>query len=751
MIDQVFKASIDSILTTDVKGLITQLNPAAEEMLGYLQSELIGKSIKLLYALEKDFETVSAEVASTGKFKGEIINKTKSGSNIIVSLTANLLFDQDNNVSGMMGISRNITSNISLQREYERLTNSVTDIIFSTNLEGYFTYINEAVKKALGYESKELIDTLFIDLIYKPHLKDVNEHYHSQIEKNLDQSYIEFQVIKKDGNLLWVGQHVSAKFDLINKKNIVGFYGVVREIDKQKKTEISLTKSEEKYRELFDSSSDLIQSIDMNGNILYVNKTWKQVLGYSDEEIKQLNLFSLIHPNSQEHCSSLFKAIIETGKSNEDRVLYELIAKNGKIITLEGALTLKTKNEKAVSIQTFLRDVTLQKSIEKQIIRQEKTLRQITETISDVFYLYNIIEKKYEYISTNCKILLGISDEFFYSGKSHTHIHAHSDDKEKLQEANKAINAGKPYDIDYRIIVNDEIRWINEKSFPIGDEKGGVVANSGICRDITDLRLAQETIHIQNIEIGASILYAKRLQDSVLPTEKMMTAIFPDSFILYKAKDIVSGDFYVVDYLNTNNQKTPAFIVGDCTGHGIPGAVLSLMCNVLVRESFTQDDVNSPSEAIDFVRNRLVKLFKSNESEIIRDGMDIAFCVLDKAKNQLHFSGGNNSCVLVRDKEIIEYKGDRQHVGYSDNPKPFTNHIIDIKVGDVIFLYTDGYIDQFGGEKNKKYTKKRLHQFLLETIHLPMQQIGVLLESKFIEWKKDEEQIDDMTFLGIRI
>jgi len=195
----------------------------------------------------------------------------------------------------------------------------------------------------------------------------------------------------------------------------------------------------------------------------------------------------------------------------------------------------------------------------------------------------------------------------------------------------------------------------------------------------------------------------------------------------------------------------PTFIVADCTGHGVPGAVLSLMCNVLIRESFTMGQVNTPAEALDYIRDRLINLFKSqSEERMIQDGMDIAFCVLNQDKNQLYFSGGNNSCVIISNGELKVHKGDRQYIGYSDSIVPFTNHVVDLKKGDCIFLYTDGYNDQFGGENFKKFSRKRLHQLLIEVSLLPMQDIRLALESEFDSWKGDAEQVDDVTIFGLR-
>ena len=305
---------------------------------------------------------------------------------------------------------------------------------------------------------------------------------------------------------------------------------------------------------------------------------------------------------------------------------------------------------------------------------------------------------------------------------------------------------------DAELGVDVQFKMRRRKSFPIKNEKGKTIANSGICRDITSLKKANKTIYEQNIQIGQSILYAKRLQESVLPSKKTLTTLFPNSFALYRPKDVVSGDFYIVDSIIENEHNSIcSFIVGDCTGHGVPGAVLSLMCNVLVRESFVQKDVHSPSQALDFTSKRLAKFFSLHKEQVIRDGMDIAYCVLNKKTNKLYFSGANNPCIIVRNGNITEYKGEKQHVGFNETFKPFTTKVIDVQKDDCIYLFSDGYIDQFGGEKIKKFSRKRFYQLLSEISHLPMSEVGDILNYKFIEWKKGFEQIDDVTVLGIKI
>ena len=751
---EIFDFSLDSIITTDPNGLVTNLNKAAETMLGFPSGELIGKNIKLVYSSEKEFSMVIDQLRKTDAYSGEILNKTKDGKTLITRLSANQIRNQDGDVIGTMGISRDITKESILKEEYNKLINNVSDIIYTTDVHGNFTYANKPVESILGYSSEEMVGKSFKDYIHEDDLSLVDDHFIEVFKKKLKESYLEFKLKSKEGKTVWVGQKVNTKFNKFNSSIIDGYYGIVRVIDDRKRAELSLQGSEKKYRNLIDNSSDLIQVIDHNGKFTYVNRAWKRTLKYTEEDIKNINMFDIIHPENTEHCMSLFESIKLKTEFDPKRILYSLLSKDGEKIVVEGSLNINYSEEgDVISIQSFLRDVTVQKEAQKLLAQKESTLRQITETINDVFYLYNLIEKKYEYISPNCEFMLGANPQFFYDGRNHTKEFGLPEDRKKLQEARDSMNEGFSYDINFRIIVKGEIRWINEKSFAIRDEAGDIVANSGICRDITDIQKANETIRTQNLEIGSSILYAKQIQDAVLPSRADINSVFPDSCVIFRPKDVVSGDFYIVENLKTSDDlEMPVFIVGDCTGHGVPGAVLSLMCNVLVRESFTtRYNVNSPAAALDYVRTRLTNFFSSTPEKNIRDGMDISFCIVDDEKSKLYFSGAHSRCILVRNGQLFEHRGDRQHVGYDENPKPFTNHVIDIEEGDRIYLYSDGYTDQFGGERGKKFGKLRLHKLLMNNGNLSMNELGELLAKTMDDWQGDIDQVDDITFLGVQV
>jgi len=752
---EIFDFSLDSIITTDPDGYVTNLNRAAEEMLGYSSAELLEKHIKMVYASEDDFLKVIDDLRRYDQYAGEILNKTKDGKVIIVKLSATQIRNPEGEVMGTMGISRDITTESILKKEYNNLINNVSDIIYTTDINGNFTYTNRPVETILGYSANEILNSSFSALIHKEDVDMVANHYGEVFKTRKKESYLEFRVKTKNGKYVWVGQQVNTKFDKFDSSRIEGFYGIVRVIDERKRAELKLQGSEKRYRDLINNSSDLIQVVDRDGNIKYTNDAWKKRLKYTDEDLKGVSMLSLIHEDSIDHCMHVFQAMERQDSKvlKEERILYSLISKDGKKVRVEGSFSVQFDADGKIStIESFLRDVTSQKEAEEQLAQKEKTLRQITETITDVFYLYNIIEEKYEYISPNCQEILGANQHFFYEGNNHREEFVIEEDLHIVNNAKSTVDDGYSYDILYRIIIEGEIRWINEKSFAIRDENNDIVANSGICRDVTEIHEAQETIRVQNAEITASLLYAKRIQYAVLPSSSEINSLLPDSLVVFRPKEVVGGDFYIVEKIQSNNfDDLVVCIVGDCTGHGVPGAVLSLMCNVLVRESFKRQDVNSPAEALDYVRNRLTTFFSATKEKNIRDGMDIAFCAIDFKNEKLLFSGANNNCVMERKGELTILRGNRQHVGYDEKPKPFENQEVKIEKGDRLYLYTDGISDQFGGENGKKFGKPKLHKLLKNDQNLSMNDLSSLLNSELDKWQGDRAQIDDITILGIEV
>ncbi|HVA97539.1 MAG TPA: SpoIIE family protein phosphatase, partial [Bacteroidia bacterium] len=256
---------------------------------------------------------------------------------------------------------------------------------------------------------------------------------------------------------------------------------------------------------------------------------------------------------------------------------------------------------------------------------------------------------------------------------------------------------------------------------------------------------------IQNInkELTDSITYAQRIQQAILPKESTIKKQLSDSFILYKPKAMVSGDFYWF----SEQADRVVFAVIDCTGHGVPGAFMSMIANDLLNQIVNEKGVYDPALVLSELDKKIHSSFTQNNSDLeIQDGMDIAFCVLDKKKNSLEYAGANCSMLLINNGRMKEYESQRFSIGgYVREKKKFKTTKINLKKGDAIYLFTDGYADQFGGNEGKKFKSKQLKQLLLSSSHKPMKEQKEILNQTFKTWKGKLEQVDDILIFGIKV
>ncbi|MEQ1733910.1 MAG: SpoIIE family protein phosphatase [Bacteroidia bacterium] len=270
-------------------------------------------------------------------------------------------------------------------------------------------------------------------------------------------------------------------------------------------------------------------------------------------------------------------------------------------------------------------------------------------------------------------------------------------------------------------------------------------------RQKTNLQLvAQNTIIAQkNEEIQSSIKYAKGIQQALLTSNDYITKhLSKEYFIYYEPKDIVSGDFYWA----VAKHNLFYIAVADCTGHGVPGAFMSLLNINFLNENVIEQGIQLPNEILNEQRKEIIQALNPQGNENSKDGMDCVLCAININENKLQLSASNNPLWLVRNNELIEYKADKMPVGkYDDRAKDFTLQEIQLQTNDVLYMFTDGYADQFGGEKGKKFMYKQFKALLLSIAHLPMAEQQRKLQHTFEAWKGDLEQVDDVCVMGIRI
>jgi serine phosphatase RsbU (regulator of sigma subunit) len=261
--------------------------------------------------------------------------------------------------------------------------------------------------------------------------------------------------------------------------------------------------------------------------------------------------------------------------------------------------------------------------------------------------------------------------------------------------------------------------------------------------------------HMQNLllqknkDITDSITYAKRIQQAILPPEKMVKELLPDSFIFYKPKDIVSGDFYWVAELG----NMVMFAAVDCTGHGVPGAFMSIVGQNFLNQAVNEHRLSRPDQILNFLNEEISRNLGKDEKHQIKDGMDLALCVMSKTSRTLEFAGAFNPLWILRGDEIIEVKGNKFPIGshLGGELKSFTKQEVKLEKGDQLYVFTDGYADQFGGPKQKKFKYKNIKKLLIDNRTASMERQKQILENTLADWKGNLEQIDDILIMGVRI
>jgi PAS domain S-box-containing protein len=284
--------------------------------------------------------------------------------------------------------------------------------------------------------------------------------------------------------------------------------------------------------------------------------------------------------------------------------------------------------------------------------------------------------------------------------------------------------------------------------------KGPANTLVGIGHDITDRKKAEQKLiekhkelEQHNKDMVDSIQYASRIQEAILPDIEKIKNAFSDAFVLYQPKDVVSGDYY---FFYQRGSKSFVAAV-DCTGHGVPGALMSIIANGILKEVIVKKGITEPSEILYALDEELFAAL-NKKGEITNDGMDVALAVFDSEKNSVSYSGAFRPMLLLRDHELIEFEANRYPIGfYGDVEKIFVSKEIELKKEDTFYFFTDGYCDQFGGELKKKFNRKRFKELLLSLQGMEMEEQQSFLQYALLNWRQDEPQMDDVCIIGVRI
>jgi len=518
--------------------------------------------------------------------------------------------------------------------------------------------------------------------------------------------------------------------------------------NKKLETQINeVENAQKRLKALLENASEVISIYDKELKLKYQSPNVENILGYTQEEMMRGKDMERLTAKGEAALKDMFKQLQDEPNKSQT-IQYTYIKKDGKKIFLETTGRNLIDDPAINGIILNSRDVTERKRAEKEE-RMKSKMQSLSENSPDLilrlntrgqFFYANPVSKDYVGLDPNEILNTRISD----LEMEETLVSFFNDSIEKIKENNEKQNTELTIPT---ATLGDRI--MNFKAIPEFNENE-LETILFVGHDITEAKRIEMEIQKKNKQITDSINYAQRIQTSILPDTTIVQEHLPKSFIFYEPRDVVSGDFPWFF-----KKEDVIFIAAvDCTGHGVPGALLSFIGYFQLNNIVDHNKNYTAAQVLDKLHFGVRNTLKQNRFDAeARDGMDIALCRIDKKKKELQYAGAHRPLYLLRDGELEQYKGNRKAIGgipHRKKPeKDFVNHVIKYKEGDKIFFFTDGLPDQIGGEEKRKYTPKRVRENIVNNKELTMQQFSSFFSSDYRNWKQNNKQIDDVLLIGI--
>ena len=509
--------------------------------------------------------------------------------------------------------------------------------------------------------------------------------------------------------------------------------------------------AQKRLHSLLENASEIISIYDENMNLMYESPSVIKILGFSPEEMMGGKDMDRLTRKGENAMRSMFKQLL--ANPNEPvSFQYTYMKKNGQKIFLEttGRNLLKDSAIKGIILNST--DITEKKRAEKEE-RMRSKMQALSENSLDMIMRLSTVGQFF-YANPMVESYTGI-DQKDLINKTLNEVNFDESLFNYFRESIEQIKAN-PTKTNAEVTITATIDGTEEErimSFVAIPEfnENELETILFVGHDITEAKRIELEIQDKNRKIEDSINYAQRIQTSILPDNRVIQEFLPKSFIFYRPRDVVSGDFPW--YFKKGNDIYIAAV--DCTGHGVPGALLSFIGYFLLNNIVDHESEHSASNILDNLHYNVRKTLKQEDNEAeARDGMDIAFCKINHDKKELQYAGAHRPLYyLSTNGELEEYKGDRKAIGGIPHKKKaendFTNYVINFKRGDKVFFFSDGLPDQLGGPEVKKYSPKHIRDLIVENKDLTMEEFNALFAKDFEEWKGDNKQIDDVLLIGI--
>ncbi len=531
---------------------------------------------------------------------------------------------------------------------------------------------------------------------------------------------------------------VLASKEQVEKSNIL-LENQIREVENGRK----------RLQALLTNASEFISIYDSEKVLVYESPSVKRILGYEDSDNVVGMDPDLLTPRGLRNITALFQFLLDT-PGGEMSAQYNYLKKSGEKIFLEtkGKNLLHDPAIRGIILNT--QDITERKRAEKEE-RMKSRMQSLSENSPDMIIRVNPLGRLV-YFNPALSSFIGVESADL-SKKRIFELDLGNLFNEFVEQALNSIKENNLQVVsEIEISGTDGLKVMEIKAIPeLGDDKE-LETILFVVHDVTELKLIEQEIKEKNKKISDSINYAQRIQTAILPDTRLIQQFFPRSFIFYRPKDIVSGDFpwFFV--------KEDVYYIAavDCTGHGVPGALLSFIGYFLLNNIVNTDKTNNSAKILDDLHQWVRTTLKQDQDGANgRDGMDLALLRIDPKNSEVQFSGAHRPLYHLRDGELTEYSGTRKGIGgiplLKKVEKDFENHVIKYQKGDKFFIFSDGLPDQLGGPEGKKYQQKRIREVLTENKDLSMAHFSRFFSQDFFEWIGETKQVDDVLLIGIEL
>lgn len=505
-----------------------------------------------------------------------------------------------------------------------------------------------------------------------------------------------------------------------------------------------VNRTQKRMQLLLENASEVITIYEEDESIRYISPSVETILGYGQKEMIGKSDVDKVHPDYRH----TFKEIFIRMRSIPDEkvtVQYEYKAKDGSYIWIESTGTNCMSNPAIHGYILNSRDITERRRAEQEQ-RMRSKMQALSENSPDL--ITRLEDGAISYINPVIESYTGRGiDDFLNKRLAETNLDTTILDSwlKIVEEVNNS-NEKVATEMDFPSEVGKRVMQVN--AIPEYDEANKLESVLVVSHDITERKMIELEIQAKNKKITESINYAKRIQTAILPNTRVINRALPDSFILYKPRDVVSGDFPWFVQI-----KDEIFIAAvDCTGHGVPGALLSLIGYFLLNDIVRSRKVTEPGKILDLLDEGVTTTLRQDEDSTTKDGMDIALCKINLTAGEVEYAGAHRPLYIMKNGVMEEVKGNKFPIGGGifKNQTNFTNTKIQLSKGDSIYFSSDGFPDQFGGPEGRKFGPKKTRE-IIERVHkLPMNEAVKTFDTEWENWRGETKQTDDVLLIGIK-